>query len=180
MNKLFIYAIAIVLFVFGILFFSYQESWIIVNIPQNTEFIKLSKPEIKESPIQVWIFKKEKWISETRQIIKDNNTAQTLYNLLNSWFAFLEEEQIINQTITVHSVTLSPTNSLAFISLNQNPFMSQASTYEIMMLIEGMLKTIRENKIPLQAIQLLVQHRQIIDHRLNFSISWPITGYIES
>lgn len=180
MNKLFIFLISVLFFICGILFLAYQESWIIINIPQNINFTLLQKSSVKESPVQVWAFKKNQWISETKLIIQNNNTAQTLQNLLNSWLTFLEEEQIINQTITVNSVVISPTNTLAFISLSKNPLNSKASTYESLMLIEGMLKTVRENKINIQSVQLLIQHRPIIDHRLNFSTPWPITGYLQS
>ncbi len=178
MNKFNIYFISMLLFLFGILFFCYQESWIIINIPQNMEKTPITKPISQEISVQLWIFKQNKWISETTQIIKNDDITQTLQNLLNRWFAFLEEEQIISQTINVNSVALSPTNTLAFISLNQNPLNPQASTYESAMIIEGMLKTIRENKISIQSIQLLIRHQPLIDHRLNFSIPWPINGYM--
>jgi hypothetical protein len=180
MKKLFIYFISIILFLFGILFFCYQESWIIINIPQNTGFLNLQKSTVKKSSVQLWAFKQNKWITETTEIIKNDKVAQTLQNLLNSWFLFLEEEQILSQTINVTSVVVSPTNTLAFISLSQNPFNPQASTYESMMLIESMLKTIRENKISIQSIQLLLRHQPLIDQRLNLSIPWQISGYMNN
>ncbi len=178
MKKLFIYFISILLFFGGILFFCYQESWIIFNIPQNTGFIDLQKSSVKKSSVQLWAFKQNKWITEKTDIIKNDSIAQTLQNLLNSWFLFLEEEQILSQTINVTSVVLSPTNTLAFISLSHNSLNPQASTYESIMLIESMLKTIRENKIPIQSIQLLVRHQPLIDQRLNLSIPWQIAGYM--
>ena len=46
------------------------------------------------------------------------------------------------------------------------------------MIIEGIFKTIRENKIQLQAIQFLVKHKPLYDHRLNLELAWPITGYM--
>jgi hypothetical protein len=180
MKKLFLYFISVLFFLGGILFFCYQESWIIINIPQNTGFIKLQKPTVKKSCVPLWAFKQNKWITETTEIIKNDAIVETLQNLLNSWFLFLEEEQILGQAITVTSVVMSPTNTLAFISLSQNPLNPQASTYESMMLMESMLKTIRENKIPIQSIQLLVKHQPLIDQRLNLSIPWQISGYINS
>lgn len=180
MKKRFIYFISMLLFLFGILFFCYQESWIIFNIPQNTGFIPIQKPTVKKSSVQLWVFKQNTWITETTEIIKNDSIAQTLQNLLNSWFLFLEEEQILSQTINVTSVVMSPTNTLAFISLSQNPLDPQASTYESIMLIESMLKTIRENKIAIQSIQLLVRHQPLLDQRLNLSIPWQISGYMNN
>lgn len=180
MNKVVIFLTSGFLFIIGILFFAYQESWIIIDIPQNSALSSLQKPCVKETSVQLWIFKKNQWISETKQIIKNNNTAQTLQNLLNSWFSFLEEEQIISRSIIVDSVVISPTNTLAFISLNQNPLSPKLNTYESLMFMQGMLKTIKENKISIQSIQLLIQHQPLIDHRLNLTIPWPITGYTQS
>lgn len=177
MNKLALYFISILLFLFGVIFFCYQESWIIINIPQNTNLRALQKSPIEEIPVKLWAFKNNQWITETKQIIK-NNTNQTLQNLINSWFSFLEEEQVVNQRILANSVIISPNNTTAFISLNQSPFNNQSSTYEMLMLIEGMLKTIKENKIAIQSVQLLIQHKPINDHRLNLSIPWNINGYI--
>jgi len=167
-------------FISGILFFAYQESWIIINIPKTSIWKNLQKPQVSETDSNLWAFKNNEWITETKQIIKTNDTAKTIQNLLNSWFLFLLEEHIITQTITVTSCVLSPTKKIAFISLNYNPFTPEATTYECLMLLEGCLKTIRENKIELQDIQILLNHKPWTDHRLNMEIPWPITGYVSN
>ena len=170
--------LSLLFFILGILFFGYQESWIIINIPQTSIWQNLQKPQPMHMNVKLWAFKNNQWIQEIKQIIKTNDTAQTIQNLLNSWFLFLEEEHIISKTITIESVVLSPTQKLAFISLTHNPFMPHVSTYECLMLIESIVKTLRENNIQLQSIQLLIRHTPWHDHRLNMEIPWPLSGYI--
>jgi hypothetical protein len=167
-------------FISGILFFAYQESWIIINIPQTSIWKNLQNPKNTTINCYLWAFKNNQWIKEEKQINKTEDTAQMIQSLLNNWFLFLQEEHILRKTITVDSCILSPTKKLAFISLNHNPFNSQATTYECLILIEGCLKTIRENKIELQDIQILLNHKPWTDHRLNMEIPWPITGYMNN
>ena len=45
------------------------------------------------------------------------------------------------------------------------------------MWIEELLKTIKESGIPVQTIRLLVYSKPLQDNHLDFSHSWPISGY---
>jgi hypothetical protein len=172
--------ISSVFFICGIVFFAYQESWIIINIPQTAIWQNLQKSQSINMNAQLWAFKNNEWIQETKQIIKTDDTIETVQNLLNSWFLFIEEELIPCEVTIVESVALSPTQKIAFISLSNNPFIPQATTYDCLMMIEGILKTIRENKIQLQSVQFLIGHKPWVDHRLNMQIAWPLTGYLNN
>lgn len=179
MNKITLIIICIITTLLGTIFFFYQQSWILISFPTtNQQLISSSSESIKPQQITLWVWKQNKWLSETSEIIGSNNTAQTIQLLLNNWFLLLEEEQITDKQTTIQSVSLSANNTEAFISFNQNPLDPQASTYETCMLIEGLLKTLRTNHIPLQSVRLLVHHHPLQDDRLNFEISWPIDGYI--
>lgn len=169
--------ISLSFFICGIIFFAFQESWIIINIPQTTIWQNLQKPQTVQLDSKFFAFKNNQWIHEIKQVIKTDKQTETIQNIVNSWLLFLEEEHILTKTITVESVVLSPTKKIAFISFDHNLFIPQATTYECLMLIEAILKTMRENKIDLQSIQFLIHHKPWTDHRLNMQIAWPITGY---
>lgn len=170
--------ISFIFFIFGIIFFAYQESLIIINIPQTSIWKNLQKPQSVQVDVQLFAFKNNSWIKETKQIIKSNDLGQTVQNLINAYFLLLEEEHILKQSIIIESCVLSPSKNTLFISLNHNPFNPQATTFECMMIIEGIMKTIRENKITVQSIQFLIHHKPWSDHRINMDILWPISGYI--
>jgi hypothetical protein len=90
------------------------------------------------------------------------------------------EEKIISKAISVQSAMLSPAGHELYISFNRNPLKKEKSTYEKWMFIEGLLRTVRENKIVVQAIHFLIHHQPINDHHLDFSKSWPLVGFLES
>ena len=104
------------LFFLGLFFFAYQESWVIINIPQSTLWKKLEKSPTTNVDAQLFVLKNNQWITEIKQIIKTDNIAQTVQNLINSWFLLSEEENILPKDIRIESVVLSHTKKTAFIS----------------------------------------------------------------
>ncbi|MFA5998613.1 MAG: hypothetical protein WC747_01170 [Candidatus Babeliales bacterium] len=166
----------------GSLFFLYQESWIVFSIPkrQTSPTVSSKQQKINSKEVSLWVWSKRKaFKKETAEIIYGQDTAQNIKLLLNSWFLFLEEEGLTDKQIFVQSVALSPSGSEAFISLNQYPFDKSCSTYQKLMLVESLLKTLQENKIPIAFIRLLVHHQPLQDDHLSFDAAWPIAGYIQ-
>lgn len=169
------------LILLGSLFFLYQESWIVITSPFvkqeaiNSEFGE----QIHYKTITLYGWHNNAYKTESTEIIYSDDTAQNLLLLLNSWLLFLEDEHISEKQTQTMSVALSYSKQEAFISLNQPPFDNASSTYHKLMWVESMLKTIRENKIPIAAVRLLVHHQPLQDDHLNFDISWPIFGFIQ-
>ena len=178
MNKIIFLLISLILLLSGIIFFLHQESWIIINAPSTNTIHSEQTPTIKTQEATLWFWHKGALHKETTEIILSNDIAQTLKQLINNWFTLLEEERITDQQITVQSVALAPNNQEAFISLHQYPFDKQTSTHTKLMLMESLLKTIKEAKLNITSIRLLVHHQVLQDDQLNFDISWPITGYL--
>lgn len=183
MKKYTYFAVSLLLLAFGALFFLYQESWIIFSIPKTQTSTNVSsnqqKINSKEVTLWVWSSNAGTFKKETAEIIYGQDITQNIKLLLNSWFLFLEEEGLTDKQIFVQSVALSPSGSEAFISLNQYPFDKSASTYQKLMLVESLLKTLQENKIPITYIRLLVHHQPLQDDHLNFDTAWPIQGYLQ-
>lgn len=178
MNKIIIFLASTGLFLIGFLFFLHQESWIIINLPSKPTQQALTKSSITSKEVTLWIWNKGSFNKETTDIIFSDDTTQTLTLLLNQWFALLEEEKITDQQITVQSVTLSANGQEAFVSLHQYPFNKQNSTHDKLMIMQSLLKTIKQAQLNIHHIRLLVHHQPIQDDHLNFNISWPILGYL--
>ncbi len=177
-----IYVIAcIMLLAIGSLFFFYQESWIVFFIPQqqvNSNVTTSQHNYTKEVTLWAWNNNTRSQKKETAEIMYSNDVTQNLKLLLNSWFLFLEEEGLSDKQIIVQSVALSPCATQAFISINQYPFDKAASTHHKLMLIESLLKTIKENDTTISSIRLLIHHKPLIDDHLNFDVAWPVQGYL--
>ena len=169
------------LFVFGLLLFFYQESWFIITCPLIHEetYNPLYHQNTSYKTITLYAWSQNKYKKETTEIIHSDNTTQNIKLLLNSWLQFVDDEHITDKETQIVSVSLSPSKQEAFICLNQYPFEKDWSTYRKLMWIESLLKTLRDNKIHISGIRLLVLHQPLIDDHLNFECSWPISGYLQ-
>lgn len=178
MNNLKLMLISIALLLFGVVFFLYQESWIIISLPSSTTMQPKTSSAIHPKETALWIFKDETLKKETTEIIFSNDHAQTIKQLLNHWLTTLEEENIIDKQINVQSVILSPSGQDAFICFQENFLNKQASSFTKMMILESMLKTLRDAKLGITNVRFLVHHQPMLDPHFNFDISWPVTGFI--
>lgn len=171
--------INIALLFFGALFFLQQESWIIINWPSlSPSQTKLHSHIQQTQEVPLWIWNKDTFKQEMSEIILSNDHAQIIKQIVNNFFTACLETNSVDQQIIVQSVIVSNSGQEAFISLNQNPFNLQSSTFAKLMLMQSLLKTLQCTKSNITHIRLLVQHQPLTDQHLNFDISWPIQGYI--
>lgn len=179
MNKIYMTVILITCTMLGFFYFLYQESWIIITSPfEPQETINPSfKKNLDYKPVTLYYLYQQSIKTETTEILYSENTADTIKNLINHWLLFLEDEQITSKETQVLSVALSQSKQEAFICLNQPPFNPMWNTFQKLMWVESMLKTIRNNNIPITTIKILVHHQPLQDDHLNFDISWPISGF---
>jgi len=117
------------------------------------------------------------WHQEKKEILWHETTSTNIHNLINNLFILLEEEQIMPKKTSVQSVLIAPSGRTAYVSFDQSPFLKNHITYEKWLIIEGILKTIRENSTDIDTIQFLVRHTPFHDQHLDFSKPWPITGF---
>ena len=177
MNNMKLIIISTALLLLGILFFLYQESWIIISLPNSNTTLYKNTSTIQSKETSLWIFSQGNLKKETTEIMISNDHAQTIKQLLNNWLVTLEEENIIDKQINVSSVILSPSGQDAFICFQENFLNKQASCFTKMMIIESMLKTLRDAQLGIINVRFLVHHQPMQDPHFNFDISWPVAGY---
>ena len=162
-------SIAVILFCIGALLFFYQESWLIINIPSTQQMKSSIKTSSKKSKnISIYLWQKDKFNQESCEILTTENQAQTIQQIVYHFFTNYEDMINSDKQILVQSVILSPSEKQAFISLNNNPFNTESSTFEKLMLMKSLLKTLHEADLTITHVYLLVQHRPLVDHHLNF------------
>ena len=181
MNKFFYSLLTLLCLVIGFLFHAYQKEWIIFLLPhQTTENpIQTTTSHVTYTPkkIILFFFKHEKWHSEQNSVIWSSDMAENVKTLANNWITLLEDEKIIDTDTQLTSAIITASKEL-FLSFNKDLFDKQSATLSKLMIIESLLKTLRENKIPVQSVRFLIHHQIMTDDHLNFAISWPITGYL--
>ena len=182
MNQKVIILITVITFFFGILFFAFYNKWLIVSIPSYktgvADQVARMKPEKKEVSLFYWHNKK--WNKETVSLLWSEDLSKNIKYLVNSWLNLLEEEAIMKDRVRNQTVLLSSSLTQAYLSFDRNLLHKESSTHKKLMLIEGLLKTMRENNIELQSIYFLVHHEIMQDYHLDFSNSWPIYGFLHS
>ena len=162
----------------GLLFFAYHNQWIIIQLPKFTTKTDVDSSLINKKKISLHFFHKDKWRVETQEQLWTNNISKNLSQLINSWLTLVDEERIVTKKIALESALVSSSGTV-YISCDHALFSKEDSIYKKWMLVEGLLKTIRSNEIPIQDVQLLVHHQPLQDSHLDFSLPWPITGFMK-
>ncbi len=163
--------------IFGIILFAFHHEWIVIRLPQigkapSTQPIKT----IKKVTLLFW--HDDKWHTEEQKILWDTDLTTNLSTLINSWLTTLEEESLLVHKISLESIISSPSGNDTYISFDRSPFQKEWSTHQKWLWIESLLKTIRENHLPVQKIYFLVHHKPLQDSHLSFGHPWPISGFL--
>jgi len=168
-------------FLSGIILFAFYQGWIIVRYPYPRfaagNVVKSVTTE-KKVPLSFWYNKK--WCEEESLLMWTDDAAENVRYVLNNLLSLMYEEEALSKKLLIELVMITPSQREVFISFDRYPFELGASTFKKWMFIESLLKTIRLNKIgSLQEVRFLVNHKPFQDYHLDFSQSWPITGFIK-
>ena len=157
--------------------FAFHYEWIIIRIPQSIDARQNQQMKTKQK-VQLSYWHDQRWHTEAEELIWSNDTVENLHSIITSWLTTIDAEQLVPKKVTLQTATIAPNNQDAYLSFDRNPLPKEWSTFSKWMLIEGLLKTIRENNIPIHHISFLVHHQPLHDTHLDFSNPWPITGFI--
>lgn len=173
--------ISLIICVIAGLFVAINNELLIVRLPQLRdpyESLDAAHAVVNKKVVRRVYWHHDAWHNESTELLWPENAQQKLYYLINSWLALLDEEHVMPKKVTVQSVAVCPSGQEAYISFDRNPFDKESSVFERVMFIEGLLKTVRENDIKIQAIQFLVHHQPLNDYYLDFSNPWPVQGFV--
>lgn len=178
MNKRLAIISSTLAFITGILLFMIHYEWIIFRFTQPVSSTFHTAHTKKTATLSYW--HNNRWHSESQELIWSPAVANNLSALITSWLALLDIEQITPKKILLQGVSIGPNSQDVFISLDRNPFSKEWAIRKKWMLIEGLLKTIRDNNIPIKTVRFLVRHQPILDPHLDLSFAWPIEGFTQS
>lgn len=187
--------LSLVAFSLGVLFLARQKEWLILRSPfascDNLALAQHSLDSTKQNLV-IYYWVNQHWNSELIDTINSSNSTKNLKQLVTSWLNLLSEEKILCQKPALQSVLIDQKTNNLYLSFDRALFMGSESTKEKLLIIESLLKTIREhqitqpvnkfasaNQIPIETITFLVLHQPMPDSHLDFTISWPISGFLE-
>ena len=166
----------------GILFYAINRGLIIINTPLTTHPCKTTEPaHISQAPHKkatLFFWHHNAWHQETTQLVWGEYSGQNIAYLINSWLALLDDEKLTSKKVSLQTAMLNPSGNELYISFDRSLFSKESTTHEKWMLIEGLLKTLRENGITSTAVRFLIHHQSMIDAHLDFNSPWPIHGFL--
>jgi hypothetical protein len=169
-------------FFIGIVTFAYFREWIIIRTPSffsTGQAASSGEATTIKKKAKLIFWRNGKWHSEYQEIIWPEHSADKLAHLVNNWLTLLDEDALMDKKVTLQTAMLSPAGSTIYLSFDRNPLPTECSTFTTWMWVEGLLKTIRENGVPINAVQLLVHHQPLVDNHLDFTNPWPIAGFLD-
>lgn len=172
--------ICMVTFSLGMLLVSIHNDWIMFRFPSYVAEVEnyINAIAVPKKEVQLWYWHNNQWHNEKTNLIWQPSKTHQIQYLINTWLTFLDEEHIMDKKVSLQTVLLASSDQEALLSFDRMPLDPQSSTFNKWMWVEGLLKTIRENKIPLQRIRLLVHHQPLNDDHLDFSNPWPLHGFV--
>ena len=90
----------------------------------------------------------------------------------------MQEERILEKRVYVDSVALSKDNQI-FFSFDCNPLEKEWSIFKKWNFIESILKTISYADLKFRGVNFLVNHQILEDDHLDFSVEWPLEGFLQ-
>ena len=164
---------------FGALYYALGHEWIIIRTPSKSYEIEVQKqqnPSYKKS-IDVIFYRNAIRTVEKIDLLWSDDPAKNVHSLVASWLVVLDEEEVTPKKVSLQSAWVTPDGEL-FLSFDRTPLYKEWSTYEKLLLIQGLLHMIRENDNHIKKVYFLVHHQPMQDTHLDFTDAWPISGFI--
>jgi N-acetylmuramoyl-L-alanine amidase len=161
----------------GALWYSIHHDIFIILPYKNTYQQAASSSTTAKKQVDIYIWKQEEEQKERIEIIWESDIENQVHAIVQAWLTLLEQENIISEKITVQDVCGGLVKDAFFISFTASPLPKDASTKTKLKIIDSLVKTVKNNLSLHAPIQLLVQHKPIIDPHIDFSANLPIEGY---
>lgn len=171
--------ISMAVFSGGILSYCIMNNIIIFrgfSAPYHERHIIQSFQEHKKK-ITLFFMKNNTLKQESETIIMTEDNQENCMVIVNRWLSVLADESIIPFRMKVQSASFDVTEKKLVLSFEQSFLKNSDPIFKKLMLIEALLKTIRENIPFVQEVYLLVNHQPLQDAHIDTSRTWPIQGF---
>lgn len=167
--------LSVSLFLLGIFMYAWYHEYIIIN-PRKSFFVTPQENNTQKQKITLHHFK-QTWHKDQVQILLSENYAQNAQLIIGCWLENALEEGLLKKKTLLQQALLTQNQEL-ILSFDRTLFNKESSTFDKWMIIEGILKSLKESTSSIKKVRFLVNHQPLIDPHLDFSNSWPIEGFL--
>ena len=160
----------------GIGYYAWQQRWIIFNIP--VQFKQAPATAYTKKKATVYLWRRESWTRESVELLWANQESLDAQQLFQTTLTLLAEEHALKKKITVEHVLEHANHQQLLVFLDAAPFSKNMSIRTKLMIVESLLKTLRENGIKTSLISFFVNNQPLPDAHLDFSHPWPLLGFV--
>lgn len=164
-------------FVVGVSYYGWHREWFAFRTPLWPSPTLPKSPTYTKYKATLFAWRNQQWVKEFSEILRSESEAENAKILLQTLLNFLHEEKILAKKVTVECVMAEITGQELIVCLDKNPLSKQMATYDKIMVMNGILKTLKENDIKRPLIRFLVNHQPMNDTHLDFSVAWPLEGF---
>lgn len=169
--------------ILGILLLCITQEWIIIYIPHYILPISThtSEQAVGQS-VKLYRWHDHTWHTHNiKHMYLPSKQPEIIAAITTAWLSMMHEELVYAHPITLQAVSVSAHQDIAYLSFYDTLTQANKSTYENLMCIEGLLRTLREQNIPhLRSCMFLVHHKPMHDAYIDLSCSWPLEGFAYS
>lgn len=178
MRKKLILVITLTLTCLGIIYFAVKHHYIILNFSSPTANQTYSSSSGKKKKALILYWNNDQWHQEEVSLLFNEHAYHTIYHLISQYLQLLLDESIIKQRTVVQQVLINYDDQEAYISFDRVPWHKESCTTDALMIIEGILRTIKINEPRIKKVRFLVNHQPMVNNHLDFSNAWPIEGFL--
>ncbi len=165
----------------GAIAYALHNNWLIIRYPSYKKEIQeyYQRATTNKKKVYLSFWHHDRWHTEDKQLLWSASTGDNVMHVINSWLSLLDEYEVTDKKVALQTALVGNPNNLVYLSFDNNLFAQHHTVFEKWMLLEGLLKTIRENTIDIQQVRFLVHHRPMKDPHVDFTNAWPLSGFLE-
>lgn len=164
----------------GIVFGLFHYEYLLWQTRPSKPYSIVTIPSVYNKAF-IFYQKNETWLKETASINVSSDLQEASFILIKEWLKILQSEQLIPHYVTLDSTLIDINEKNLYISFNASFFYVHHGTYQKLLLLVSLSKTIASLESSLQKYVLLVKDEPLIDTLIDceapFNIDYWITLY---
>ena len=163
-------------FIFALFLYAYLTEAFVLYIPSYGTYLSIDEKagKITKKNVLLYFWDGHALHHEREDIMWSHNPIDNINHVIQQQLLLFYEEKITSDKMSLQTALLSPSGQDLYLSFNKTFFDKESSIHHKLMMIESILKTLRNIFPPSIQVHFLVNHLPLPDTHLDFSQPWPL------